>query len=259
MENDLFIRNCPSCNKIIQYKNKKSVVNANLNGSLCSSCSKSGKNNHMFGKAGPLNPMFGRKHSNKTKEKIRRKATGRKASKETKQKLSDIRRGKGHPNFGKHLSKKTRDKISAAHTGKKLSDKTKEKISNSLKGEKSPCFGKIASLETRKLISAARQRISIEEWDGFTTPLNDNIRHCEKYYEWRDFCFERDNYSCKNCGDNTGGNLRCHHIIYYSTIIQKYNISSLDEALECKELWDINNGETLCEPCHILRHKKKGN
>ena len=33
-------------------------------------------------------------------------------------------------------------------------------------------------------------------------------------------------------------------------IKKKNQISNLEEALECEELWDINNGRVLCENCH---------
>ena len=28
------------------------------------------------------------------------------------------------------------------------------------------------------------------------------------------------------------------------------NIKTLEEAIRCPELWDINNGRTLCNTCH---------
>ena len=30
------------------------------------------------------------------------------------------------------------------------------------------------------------------------------------------------------------------------------NNASREEALECTELWDLENGRTLCVPCHKL-------
>lgn len=30
------------------------------------------------------------------------------------------------------------------------------------------------------------------------------------------------------------------------------DIKTVEQARECSELWNINNGETLCEQCHDL-------
>ena len=48
---------------------------------------------------------FGRIHSEETKEKIRQKALGRKASEDTKKKMSEIRKGKCSDKQKEHLSK----------------------------------------------------------------------------------------------------------------------------------------------------------
>jgi hypothetical protein len=38
----------------------------------------------------------------------------------------------------------------------------------------------------------------------------------------------------------------------FSEILKEYNVKTLDDAHKCKELWDINNGRTLCINCHKL-------
>ena len=60
----------------------------------------------------------------------------------------------------------------------------------------------------------------------------------------------RDNFICQECGYNKGRILQAHHIKPFTEILVKYNIKTLEEALDCEELWDINNGITLCEYCH---------
>ncbi len=37
---------------------------------------------------------------------------------------------------------------------------------------------------------------------------------------------------------------------YINAILKENNITSLDQALNCQELWDISNGITLCKKCH---------
>ena len=45
-------------------------------------------------------------------------------------------------------------------------------------------------------------------------------------------------------------------IKYMSVILIENNIDSMEKAIECKELWDRNNGITLCNACHKLAHRK---
>lgn len=72
----------------------------------------------IFGRRGKENGMYGKKHSEETRDKIRKKAIGRKASKETKEKMK-INNGKErNPFFGKIHSKETKKKIKEKSEGK---------------------------------------------------------------------------------------------------------------------------------------------
>jgi len=93
-------------------------------------------------------------------------------------------------------------------------------------------------------------------WKGGISPLNVKIRSCGDYNTWRKGVFQRDLYACQRCGIGGGSYVTAHHILSFSDIIQKYGIDSLDEALECEELWSIDNGITLCKDCHKKEHKK---
>lgn len=57
---------------------------------------------------------------------------------------------------------------------------------------------------------------------------------------WRNEVFKRDNYTCKSCGDNVGGNLIGHHIESYTSNIELR--------------FDVNNGICFCNNCHIEFH-----
>jgi hypothetical protein len=91
-------------------------------------------------------------------------------------------------------------------------------------------------------------------WKGGVTTLYMQIRQCFEYRQWRSDVFSRDNYTCVVCGDNRGGNLNADHIKHFSVILQQYDIKLLEDAIFCEELWDINNGRTLCQECHIQSH-----
>ena len=51
--------------------------------------------------------------------------------------------------------------------------------------------------------------------------------------------------------------IQVHHKKSLSKIIAEEKILTLKDARKCSELWDINNGEVLCEKCHTERHNIK--
>jgi 5-methylcytosine-specific restriction endonuclease McrA len=87
-------------------------------------------------------------------------------------------------------------------------------------------------------------------WEGGRTKLTKQIRDSVEYKKWRREVFERDNFTCQICG-NRGCQIQAdHYPKSFSQILKEYNIKDLNEALKCKELWDTNNGRTLCLDCH---------
>lgn len=92
-------------------------------------------------------------------------------------------------------------------------------------------------------------------WKGGITPLSNVIRHCSKYLNWRTSVFQRDDFTCQHC-NQVGRKLRAHHIKRFSVILEEFNITTLEEAQTCVELWDTNNGITLCKKCHKKEHSK---
>ena len=90
-------------------------------------------------------------------------------------------------------------------------------------------------------------------WKGGITPLNYRIRRSLEYDNWRRSVFKRDNWTCRLFGEK--GYMEAHHIKNFYTILKENNIKNLEDAIKCKELWDINNGITLCHNCHQLTKK----
>lgn len=131
-----------------------------------------------------------------------------------------------------------------------VSKETGLKISRAKKGKK-------ASPETKLRMSLAQNGERGNKWKGGITPLYLQIRHHLKTRQWVSDCFTRDNFTCQKCWAK-GGKLNCHHIKYFSKIISEYKIKNLQEALDCEELWNLNNGVTLCKNCHSLEHKENG-
>jgi 5-methylcytosine-specific restriction endonuclease McrA len=87
-------------------------------------------------------------------------------------------------------------------------------------------------------------------WKGGITPLMKRIRHSFQYRQWRSDVFTRDNFTCQDCG-RRGGDLEAHHFLKeFAKIIEECKITTFEQAMKCEELWNINNGITLCKKCH---------
>ena len=147
--------------------------------------------------------------------------------------------------IGKRHSEETKRKISIALTGRKRPPLTKEWKENISKGEK----GKKASLETRKKISLAKRGNKNIFWKGGITPLRILIKQGYKYRQWRSDVFTRDDFTCQICRQK-GYRINADHMKSFSLIMAENNIRTIEDAINCEELWNINNGRTLCENCH---------
>jgi len=163
-----------------------------------------------------------------------------KRSQETIQKLVDRNKSMTGRKFSKeHIQKlKEKRKNQKSRKGFTQTEKTKNKISEGVKNR----YKNDPDLRKRQSESHRKERKN--------TDLYSLIRNCYKYRLWRSDVYTRDNFTCVHCGDSKGGNLHPDHIVPLSFLVKKHNITSIEQALECEELWNINNGQTLCEPCH---------
>ena len=113
--------------------------------------------------SGENNPRYGKKASKETKEKMSKSRLGRKVSKETREKISkansnpskETREKIGKAHRGKKLSEETIEKMSKSHLGKKLSKEHVENIRKAQSGENNPFYGKKHSEEAKEKISKA--------------------------------------------------------------------------------------------------------
>ena len=106
--------------------------------------------------------------------------------------------------------------------GKKLSP---EHIANIKKGRAKSPLGK-----------GARH----SQWKGGVTPMYHRIRLSARYKEWRIRVFERDDYTCQDCGGRNGNG---KHYELNADHIKPF-------AKHPKLVFDLDNGRTLCTDCH---------
>lgn len=129
-------------------------------------------------------------------------------------------------------------------TGHKRSEREKELVRQRQMGNKIWLGRKHTAESKRKMSLAARQQSrptlfrsgdNHPRWKGGITESNHKIRTSLEYKNWRRDVFERDNYTCRDCGQ-VGGRLNADHIKPFA---------------DYPELrFDLDNGRTLCFGCH---------
>lgn len=150
---------------------------------------------------------------------------------ETRKKISDAKKGKSTWTKGAKFSDAHRAAISRANKGRV---NTPEQIAKMIAAKKGIKLGPLSEAHKEKIGNANRGERNAS-WKGGVTSLYRTIRKSPRYKAWRLVIFERDNYTCILC-ETRGGTLHADHIQRFA---------------EHPELrFDINNGRTLCVPCH---------
>lgn len=127
-------------------------------------------------------------------------------------------------NLGKTLSQEHRDKIGKGNKGKIRTEDMKEVYSQ---------------LNLGKQIGEDNPN-----WKGGTSRIYKNGYYSREYLDWRKKVFERDNYTCQECGQGGGKYVTAHHIKSFANYPESR--------------FDIDNGITLCETCHSKTDNYKG-
>ena len=161
-----------------------------------------------------------------------------KFSQKTREKLSILRKGK--PHSAEHNHKIYLANIGKPHKkGYKHTEEAKRKIGLASKGNKH-LLGHKQSIETRRKMGIKHKGENCHFWKGGVTPINKAIRASLEYKLWREAVFKRDNWTCvwckARCEKGKAVYLHADHIkpfAYYPEL-----------------RFSIDNGRTLCEPCH---------
>lgn len=165
---------------------------------------------------------------------------------------------------GLKRSRETCEKISRIHKGKKVSEEAKAKMrAAKLKKPTKYWLGKKRSEEDRKKMSKKRTvtwRYSLEtrkkmserqrgekgnNWKGGVETVNKVVRKSLEYRLWREAVFKRDKYTCLWCGrvGSPWDKEKKKNI--------PLNADHIKPFCDYPELrFAIENGRTLCEPCH---------
>lgn len=94
-------------------------------------------------------------------------------------------------------------------------------------------------------------------WNGGTSRLNTSIRQMHENRRWMDAVKARDG-CCVRCGATE--RLESHHRVALADLIEMLGIQGRDDARRhASVLWDLENGETLCRPCHDAEHGRVRN
>jgi 5-methylcytosine-specific restriction endonuclease McrA len=150
------------------------------------------------------------------------------------------------PKTSEETKQKIRESVKKYHDKFGVSSATREKISKANKGRK---HANPRSIEFRKHMSELNRGSNHPNWKGGIKPVAKMVRDSFKYRQWRSDVFTRDNFTCQECFKR-GGDIEAHHNKPFSTIMIENNVMSIEDADNCEELWNINNGKTLCEKCH---------
>jgi len=146
-----------------------------------------------------------------------------------------------------------------------MSQKHKDKIAKALKGNKHGFKkgniiqkGISRTIKTKEKMSESHKGLLVGDknpnWKGGYSNIVERVRQMPEYKLWREAVFKRDNCKCKICEMRSSKikrvELNAHHIIELSRIVKKNKINTIINARNCSELWNLNNGLTLCIKCH---------
>jgi hypothetical protein len=152
------------------------------------------------------------------------------------------------------------------NNGRVFTDEHKRKISEAMKGKIKPASYSINFSKARKGKCMGSDN---PNWKGGITFIYDAIRTSLENKQWTFKVFERDDFTCQDCGSEK--NLQAHHKKSFAYILKEFldeynQFSPIEDketlirlAVNYKPFWEVANGKTLCEDCHKHYTRSKHN
>jgi len=141
--------------------------------------------------------------------------------------------------FGTKRPQYVRDAIAKANRERVWTDEMKAKHGHWLVGKKQ----KPESISKR--IKRGKYHYA---WRG-NTPLMIQLRRTPEYKQWRKDVFERDNYTCQECG------IRTQKGLGRTIRLEAHHIKSFRDHPGLRT--ELSNGLTLCADCHKREGRPK--
>ena len=138
----------------------------------------------------------------------------------------------GLANKNKILTKEHKRKISQNNARYWLGKKRPH-----MTGNKNWNYGKFGSSHTRYTANKL-------------SPLRKVIRNSEKYRQYKRAVLKRNKFICVMCKREKVYLELDHYPKGFSELLKENNISNIEEAINCENLWNMDNGRSLCQPCH---------
>ena len=76
------------------------------------------------------------------------------------------------------------------------------------------------------------------------------IEQMPRYERWKEEVKEKCGKKCQIDESHKNRYTEVHHLTSFYKILKQNNITSIEKALGCRLLWDIDNGIVLCKECH---------
>ncbi|MCX6753730.1 MAG: hypothetical protein NTV03_01595 [Candidatus Nomurabacteria bacterium] len=92
-----------------------------------------------------------------------------------------------------------------------------------------------------------------QEYSEFRKKLTEMPR----YQIWTKDVIKRCENKCQTDKSHLGRKVEVHHLKSLYSIYKENNLDSDEEILNCKQLWGIDNGITLCKECHDKMESSK--
>ncbi len=177
-----------------------------------------------------------RKTSSRNAKKMGQMNIGRPLSEEHKKKISESCKKSGCGKWSKGIKVPKSVRLKQSKSMKRMYANRGEQFRKEQ--------GKKISLAVKGIPRPDLRGENSGQWKGGVTPEHEKIRKSLEYKFWRIAIFKRDNYICQLCGKR-GGKLQADHIKPFS-LYPELRLA-------------IDNGRTLCKPCHLKTDTWGGN